>query len=78
MNEIRKTGLTTGPTQSIIDTGIENAVGFAIDWISELMFFSSTGAMEHISVCNMKGEYTAFIITESLRKVSSLAVHPTE
>lgn len=78
MNEIRKTGLTTGPTQSIIDTGIENAIGFAIDWISGLMFFSSSGIMEHISVCNMKGEYTAFIITENLRKVSGLAVFPSE
>lgn len=100
MNEVKRTGLTFGPTQTIIDTGkltayrkihpklyilniitlgIEQPTGLAIDWISELMFVSSSGATyNHISACNLEGEYSTVILQgDALFKVTSLAVDPT-
>lgn len=39
-------------------TGVEHPNGLAIDWISGNLFVTSSGAGEnHISVCNLKGEF---------------------
>lgn len=79
VNEVKRTGLTHGPTQTLIDTGIEHPTGLAVDWISEIMFISSSGATyNHISACNLDGEYITIILSGAdLNRVTSLAVDPT-
>lgn len=79
VNEVKRTGLTQGPTHTLVDTGIEQPAGLAIDWISEVMFISSYGTTyNHISACNLDGEYITVIMTyDELYKVTSLAVDPT-
>lgn len=80
VNEVKRTGLTQGPTQTLIDTGIEHSTGLAIDWISKVMFFSSFGATyKHISACNLDGEYITVIISGvDVTHVTSLAVDITK
>ncbi|KAJ8961610.1 hypothetical protein NQ314_005912 [Rhamnusium bicolor] len=71
MNEIKRTGLTHGPTETLIDTGLQNPSGLAVDWMSNLIFVASkTG----IIVCNLDGEYTANIFENV--NVLSVAVDP--
>ncbi|XP_052130857.1 prolow-density lipoprotein receptor-related protein 1 isoform X2 [Frankliniella occidentalis] len=58
VNEVKRTGLTGGGAESIIDTGIDSPTGFAIDWISRNMYVTSTGpSYNQILVCNLEGEY---------------------
>ncbi|XP_063218358.1 prolow-density lipoprotein receptor-related protein 1 [Bacillus rossius redtenbacheri] len=78
VNEVKRTGLTGGVTESIIDTGIEHPTGFAIDWVSSVMFVSSSGAgRNRILACNLEGEYLAAVVEgEDLLQVRSLVVDP--
>ncbi|XP_034243195.1 prolow-density lipoprotein receptor-related protein 1 isoform X1 [Thrips palmi] len=58
VNEVKRTGLTGGGAESIIDTGIDSPTGFAIDWISGNMYVTSAGpSYNQILVCNLEGEY---------------------
>ncbi|KAK6630731.1 hypothetical protein RUM44_002900 [Polyplax serrata] len=58
MNEVKTSNLIGGPAETIIDSGVEHPNGLAIDWISGNLFVTSSGAGEnHISVCNLKGEF---------------------
>ncbi|CAN8029488.1 unnamed protein product, partial [Ixodes persulcatus] len=43
LNEIKRASLLGSTVETIIDTVIENPYGFAVDWISRNMFFSSYG-----------------------------------
>lgn len=73
MNEIKRSGLTHGPTETLIDTGLHGPSGLAVDWISYLLFVSSA---DGITVCNLDGEYTVNLIEDS--NVLSVAVYPQQ
>ncbi|XP_058118715.1 prolow-density lipoprotein receptor-related protein 1 [Anopheles ziemanni] len=77
LKEIKSSGLSTGPIETILDTGISHSLGFAVDWISKLLYFS-TGNETHsrIMVSNLHGEYVSEIAT-GLSLVNSLVVYPT-
>ncbi|XP_044727187.1 prolow-density lipoprotein receptor-related protein 1 isoform X2 [Chrysoperla carnea] len=79
ISEVKRSGLTSGPTQTIIDAGLENPRGLAIDWISDLMFVSSTkNGINFIFACNLNGEYSSIILeNETLPVITSLTVDPT-
>lgn len=71
VNEVKRTGLTTGPPETLIDTGLENPTGLAVDWLADLLFISS---QKGIIVCNLNGEYSSNLILNE--NVKSLAVDP--
>ncbi|XP_037511191.1 low-density lipoprotein receptor-related protein 1 [Rhipicephalus sanguineus] len=78
LNEIKRASLLGSAVETIIDTVIENPYGFAVDWISRNMFFTSYGeAGKHIFACSLDGEYVSSIIDTNLDSPGSLAVHPT-
>ncbi|CAH2009921.1 unnamed protein product [Acanthoscelides obtectus] len=73
INEIKRSGLTKGPTEIILDAGLQKPSGLAVDWISNLLFISSeTG----ILVCNLNGEFTS-VLYENLN-ILSIAANPPE
>ncbi|XP_054274081.1 low-density lipoprotein receptor-related protein 1-like [Macrosteles quadrilineatus] len=58
VNEVRRAALTGGTTYSIIDTGIDHPMGFAVDWISQNLYVtSSNNNVNKILVCTLEGEY---------------------
>lgn len=71
VNEVKRSGLTSGPTVTLIDTGLKDPSGIAVDWISNLLFIGSTTG---IIVCNLEGEYTAKVI-ENIH-VTGMTVDP--
>nr|XP_008195317.2 PREDICTED: LOW QUALITY PROTEIN: prolow-density lipoprotein receptor-related protein 1 [Tribolium castaneum] len=71
ISEIKRSGLTTGPIQTLIDTGLKNPSGLAIDWLSNLMFVSSP---QGITVSNLDAEFITTIIDNL--NVLSVAAHP--
>ncbi|XP_074039673.1 LDL receptor protein 1 [Leptinotarsa decemlineata] len=72
-NEIKRTSLTHGPTETIIDTDLQNPSGLAVDWISQLLFVSTkTGIM----VTNLKGEFSTNLIDDV--DVLSVAIDPIQ
>ncbi|CAH1165542.1 unnamed protein product [Phyllotreta striolata] len=73
INEIKRSSLTHGPSETLLDTGLQNPTGLAVDWISELLFISSKAG---ITVTNLKGEYVSNILSDV--NVLSIAVHPSE
>ncbi|KAJ8937574.1 hypothetical protein NQ318_023105 [Aromia moschata] len=64
-NEVKRIGLTHGPSETLIDTGLQGPTGqepptaLAVDWLSNLLFVSSTSK---IIVCNLDGEYTTNVV----------------
>lgn len=72
-NEVKRTGLTAGPTETLIDTGLVKPSGLSIDWIADLLFVSFE---KGIVVCNLNGEYSTMLV-ENLN-VLSVSVHPLE
>ncbi|XP_076445601.1 prolow-density lipoprotein receptor-related protein 1-like [Babylonia areolata] len=64
--------------QTIIDTGLSNPEGFAIDWLSRNMYFTSYDEEKaSISVAQLDGAFRTEIVTETKRsKLNSIAVHP--
>ena len=78
-NEVKRAGLTSRPTQTVIDTGIDHPSGLAIDWISSLLFVSSAGStFNHISVYNLNGEFCSIVVSgDDLFNVKSIALDPT-
>ncbi|XP_065167955.1 low-density lipoprotein receptor-related protein 1 [Atheta coriaria] len=72
-NEVKRSGLTMGPIQTLIDTGLTNPTGLALDWLANLLF---VGSPSGITVCNLDGEYSAVLI-ENIH-VISLAANPLE
>lgn len=67
IKEIKRSGLTRGPPETLIDTGLKQPSGLAVDWISDIMFVSS---LNGILVCNLNGEYS----TNLLEGVNILSV----
>lgn len=78
LSEIKSSGLANGNIDTILDTGLVNLSGFAIDWISRNMYVSSeTNSNSRILASNLKGEYVT-IIHDELLNVSSIAVNPVK
>lgn len=73
ISEIKKSGLTSGPTQTLIDTGLEHPSSIAVDWISELLF---VGSPSGLLVSNLNGEYISTLL-ENINIVS-LAADPAQ
>lgn len=73
VNEIKRTGLTSGPTQTLIDTGIDKPSGLAVDWLSNILFIGSPSG---ILACNLNGEHST-VILENVN-VISLVANPAE
>ncbi|XP_055870134.1 low-density lipoprotein receptor-related protein 1-like isoform X4 [Biomphalaria glabrata] len=71
------TGITT-----VIDSGLSNPSGFAIDWVSRNMYFSSyTDVAGYISVAKLDGAFRKEIYrsdAKSVSKPNSIAIHPSE
>ena len=60
-------------------TGISNPEGFAIDWMSGNMYFSSFGGGKaSISVAKLNGAYRTEILSTGMIKPNSLVVFPQE
>lgn len=72
-SEVKKTGLTAGPIETIIDTGLVKPTGLSIDWIANLLF---VGYEKGIVVCNLDGEYSTMLV-ENLN-ILTIAVNPLE
>ncbi|XP_053679237.1 low-density lipoprotein receptor-related protein 1 [Anopheles nili] len=76
LNEIKSSGLATGPIETILDTEISHSLGFAVDWISKLLYFSTGNETNsRILVSNLNGEYVAEI-ADGLALVNSLVIYP--
>ncbi|XP_068084350.1 prolow-density lipoprotein receptor-related protein 1 [Anabrus simplex] len=78
IHEVKRTGLIGGATETIIDKGIVHPTGFAIDWISSNLFVSSAGGTHnHITACNLEGEFMTTIVSDNVFQIRSLALDPT-
>lgn len=67
--------------ESVSCLGLLNPSGFAIDWISGIMYFGSYGSQHAtISVSKLDGAYrtTLDIDANVLKRPSSIAVHPVQ
>ncbi|KAF7273554.1 hypothetical protein GWI33_013751, partial [Rhynchophorus ferrugineus] len=69
---VRRVNLTQGPVQTLIDTGLHQLSGLAVDWVSNLLFVSFGNG---IIVSNLDGAYSSVLIEN--QKVLSVAVYPT-
>lgn len=77
-SEVRRSNLQGGPSETLIDAGISQPFGLAIDWISGNMFVSANGD-NSISVCNLQGEYIRMVVNGSyLAQLTSIAVDPID
>ncbi|XP_075238130.1 LDL receptor protein 1 isoform X2 [Lycorma delicatula] len=77
INEVKKSLLIGGSTQSIIDTGINHPTGFAVDWISENMFITSSNNDKHtIFACTLNGEFITTVFSgEEVKNDSHWEIH---
>ena len=57
---------------------LESPDGFAIDWISQNMFVTTSGPSSRIIASNLDGEYIVNIISDHLNSPRSLAVDPID
>ncbi|XP_066143818.1 prolow-density lipoprotein receptor-related protein 1 [Euwallacea fornicatus] len=71
--EVKRSNLTQGPIQTLIDTGLHHISGLAIDWLSELLFVASANG---IVISNLNGEYTSSLIENEA--ILSVAVCPQQ
>ncbi|XP_041374230.1 low-density lipoprotein receptor-related protein 1-like [Gigantopelta aegis] len=87
-NVIRSAFINGTGIETIIDSGISNPRGFAIDWVSRNMYFSSydeTKKEAAISVAKLNGAFRTKVVssdsntgTIKLIKPTSIAIHPSE
>lgn len=75
LNEVKKSRLTNGPIETILDTDIENPNGFAIDWVSGVMYVTTGKLKYSILACNLKGEFISEILSD-MDPISSIALDP--
>ncbi|XP_076313100.1 LDL receptor protein 1 isoform X3 [Tachypleus tridentatus] len=80
LNEIKKASVTGITMETIIDTVISNPSGFAVDWVSRIMFFTSyqneSEREASIFASNLNGEYIVKVIVMNMSIPRSIAVHP--
>ncbi|RZF40959.1 hypothetical protein LSTR_LSTR013214 [Laodelphax striatellus] len=67
ISEVKRSSLIGGKTSTIIDTGISNPMGFAVDWIAGNMFIASSSNKEQYNIfaCTLNGEYITTIYSGS-------------
>lgn len=76
-NVISSANLTNMGSHSVIISGLENPEGFAIDWLSGNMYFTSYGvSFGTISVARLNGAFRTVLIQHDLEKPRALALHP--
>lgn len=77
---------TSQKIETIVDADMEKVLGFAVDWTSDLMFFSQPkergeeeeGATKHrLLACNLNGEFLT-VIKDDVEMIFSLIVSPEE
>ncbi|XP_050312267.1 prolow-density lipoprotein receptor-related protein 1 isoform X2 [Anthonomus grandis grandis] len=73
VDHIKMSNITHGPVRTLIDTGLRQVSGIALDWISNLLFVSSEGG---IVLSNLNGEYSTVLLENE--KIHSVAAHPAE
>ncbi|KAL1502195.1 hypothetical protein ABEB36_007373 [Hypothenemus hampei] len=73
LDEVKRSNLTHGPVQTLIDTTSYRLTGLAVDWISKLLFVSSQNG---IAVSNLNGEYS-WVLLEN-EQILSVAVFPNQ
>jgi len=80
LNEVKRANLTGSGVETVIDTFIEQPHGFALDWVSKILFVTSqeSATKAKIYVCNLNGEYIFNIIDKEVYNPKSLAVNPLE
>ncbi|XP_039297964.1 low-density lipoprotein receptor-related protein 1 [Nilaparvata lugens] len=63
ISEVKRSSLIGGKTSTIIDTGISNPMGFAVDWIGDNMFIAYSSIKEPYTIyaCTLDGEYITTI-----------------
>ncbi|ESO96765.1 hypothetical protein LOTGIDRAFT_51280, partial [Lottia gigantea] len=78
-NVINSASLNGSGVETVIDSGLSNPKGFAIDYLSRNMYFSSYNKDKDsstISVAKLNGAFRTEIISQNLKQLNSLAIHP--
>ncbi|XP_060590385.1 low-density lipoprotein receptor-related protein 1-like isoform X5 [Ruditapes philippinarum] len=78
LNVIKKASLNA-EVETLIDKGLNNPEGFAIDWLSRNMYFSSydlTAQTASISVATLTGSFRTELISQNIVQPKSIALHP--
>ncbi|XP_065051806.1 prolow-density lipoprotein receptor-related protein 1-like isoform X1 [Rhopilema esculentum] len=61
--------------KAIIDTGLENPQGLAVDWIAKNLYIVDAGR-DLIEVCRFDGSYRFVLVHEGLDSPRGIALHP--
>uniref|UniRef100_A0A336MF06 CSON015005 protein n=1 Tax=Culicoides sonorensis TaxID=179676 RepID=A0A336MF06_CULSO len=75
LNELKSSGLASGPIATILDTSIEHITAFCVDWISKLIFIAVNKPDSRIYAYNTNGEYLTEIYRSNMI-VRSMTVDP--
>ncbi|XP_053386538.1 low-density lipoprotein receptor-related protein 1-like isoform X2 [Mercenaria mercenaria] len=78
LNVIKKATFNA-EVETLIDKGLKNTEGFAIDWLSRNMYFSSydlTAQTASISVATLTGSFRTELISTKIVQPKSIALHP--
>lgn len=78
LNEVKTAGISNGIIDTILDTDLVNLSGFAVDWISRNMYFSTeSDENSRILASNVRGEFVTQIHSDLLT-VLSLVLDPAK
>lgn len=78
LNEVKTAGISNGIIDTILDTDLVNLSGFAVDWISRNMYFSTeSDDQSRILASNVRGEFVTQIHSDLLT-VLSLVLDPAK
>ncbi|KAL4217126.1 Exosome complex protein [Mactra antiquata] len=80
LNVINKANITAdAEVETLIDKGLSNVEGFAIDWMSGNMYFSSydlNAKTASISVATLNGTFRTELLNKDIVRPKSIALHP--
>ena len=68
-----------GQLTYIVDSGLDNADGLAVDWISRNLYWTDNKGygMSEIAVSKLDGRFRRTLIRDGIGKPRAIAVHPT-
>lgn len=76
--EVKAAGIANGLIETILDTDLFNAGGFAVDWISRNMYVSTESEdNSRILASNLRGEFVTEVLRDLLG-VKSIALDPVK